>query len=121
MTNEYLKLGDIKTEEELKKSVDIIKKEDPVLGEKLHKFYEKTVELDRISEDIVKYVLDADKISGLYDKTKASLKPLEQKVADIVKKFEVNHYLEFLVHLLVPTTNDTVIIFMYFSFSGWSS
>lgn len=105
LTNEYLKKGDIKSEEELKKSVEIIKKEDPVLGEKLYKFYEKTVELDRISEDIVKYVLDADKINGYLEKSKASLQPLEQKVVEIVKKFEVNHCSDFLVHSIGTINN----------------
>lgn len=81
----------------MKKGIEIIKKEDPVLGEKLNKFYEKSCELDRISEDIVKYILDADKIQGYLEKTKTSLHPYEQKVVEIVKKFEVNHYKDFRV------------------------
>jgi len=88
LTNEYLKKADIESEEELKKTIEIIKKEDPVLGEKLTKFYEKSVDLDRIAEDIVKYVLDADRINGALEKAKTALHPLEHKLVDAVKKFE---------------------------------
>jgi len=63
-----------------------------VLGDKLTKFYEKSCELDRISEDIIKYVLDADKFNGALDKAKSALRPIEHKLADSIKKFEVNYY-----------------------------
>ncbi|XP_022165539.1 uncharacterized protein LOC111030389 [Myzus persicae] len=88
ITNEYVKKMDIEGEEQLKKSIDIIKKEDSVLGEKLTKFYDKSCDLDRLSEDIIKYVLDADKFSGAFDKAKAALRPIEHKLADSIKKFE---------------------------------
>lgn len=61
-----------------------------MLGDKLTKFYEKSCDLDRISEDIIKYVLDADKFSGAADKAKATLRPIEHKLAESIKKFEVN-------------------------------
>jgi len=61
-----------------------------VLAEKLTKFYDKSCDLDRISEDIIKYVLDADKFSGAFDKAKAALRPVEHKLAESIKKFEVN-------------------------------
>jgi len=92
VTNEYTKKFNIEGEEQLKKSIDIIKKEDSVLGDKLTKFYDKSCDLDRISEDIIKYVLDADKVSSTYDKAKAALRPIEHKLADSIKKFEVNYY-----------------------------
>jgi len=60
------------------------------LGEKLMKFYDKSCELDRITEDIVKYVLDADKVNGAVEKVKAALHPIEHKLAESVKKFEVS-------------------------------
>jgi len=88
LTNEYIKKADIESEDQLKKSIDIIKKEDSILGDKLTKFYEKSCDLDRVSEDIIKYVLDADKISGAYEKAKTALRPLEHKLAESVKKFE---------------------------------
>jgi len=88
ITNEYLKKADIESEEEMKKAIEIIKREDPVLGDKLTKFYEKSVDLDRIAEDIVKYVLDADRVNGALEKAKAALHPLEHKLIDAVKKFE---------------------------------
>lgn len=91
MTNEYTKKANIEGEEQLKKSIDIIKKEDSVLGDKLTKFYDKSCDLDRISEDIIKYVLDADKLSGAFDKAKAALHPIEHKLVDSIKKFEVNY------------------------------
>ncbi|MBO8666436.1 hypothetical protein INO76_15520, partial [Staphylococcus aureus] len=49
LTNDYVKKFDIEGEEQLKKSIDIIKKEDSVLGDKLTKFYDKSCELDRLS------------------------------------------------------------------------
>jgi len=52
------------------------------------KFYDKSCELDRITEDIVKYVLDADKVNGAVEKVKAALHPIEHKLAESVKKFE---------------------------------
>ncbi|XP_060878796.1 uncharacterized protein LOC132951097 [Metopolophium dirhodum] len=88
MTNDYVKKLNIDGEEHLKKSIDIIKKEDSVLGDKLTKFYDKSCELDRISEDIIKYVLDADKFNGALDKAKSALRPIEHKLADSIKKFE---------------------------------
>jgi len=91
LTNDYVKKIDIEGEEQLKKSIDIIKKEDSVLGDKLTKFYEKSCELDRLSEDIIKYVLDADKVNGALDKAKSALRPIEHKLADSIKKFEVNY------------------------------
>lgn len=74
----------------MKEAVEIIKKEDSVLGEKLWKFYEKQCELDRISEDVIKYVLDADKINNLLEKVKSVLGPLEHKAAEMIKKLEVS-------------------------------
>lgn len=74
------------------------------MGEKFHTFYEKIVEYDRVSEDIVKYVFDADKVTGYFDKTKVSLKPFEQILAEIVKKFEVSYCYDILV-LLMGTIN----------------
>uniref|UniRef100_A0A2S2PLM0 Uncharacterized protein n=1 Tax=Schizaphis graminum TaxID=13262 RepID=A0A2S2PLM0_SCHGA len=88
LTNEYIKKADIESEDQLKKSIDIIKKEDSVLGDKLTKFYEKSCDLDRISEDIIKYVLDADKINGAYEKARTALRPLEHKLSESLKKFE---------------------------------
>lgn len=63
-----------------------------MLGDKLTKFYDKSCELDRLSEDIIKYVLDADKVIGALDKAKAALRPIEHKLADSIKKFEVNYW-----------------------------
>ncbi|CAI6343598.1 unnamed protein product [Macrosiphum euphorbiae] len=88
LTNDYVKKFDIEAEEQLKKSIDIIKKEDSVLGDKLTKFYEKSCEVDRLSEDIIKYVLDADKVNGALEKAKSALRPIEHKLADSIKKFE---------------------------------
>jgi len=95
LTNDYTKKFNIEGEEQLKKSIDIIKKEDSVLGDKLTKFYDKSCELDRISEDIIKYVLDADKFVGALDKAKSALRPIEHKLADSIKKFEVNYFTRF--------------------------
>lgn len=81
--------ADIQAEEQMKKTIEIIKKEDPILGEKLTKFYQKSCDLDRISEDIVKYVLDADRVNGALEKVKTVLHPLEHKLVDAIKKFEV--------------------------------
>lgn len=91
IANEYIKKGNIESEDQLKKTVDIVKKEDPVLGDKLTKFYEKSCDLDRLSEEIVKYILDADKINGAFDKARGALRPLEHRLAESVKKFEVNY------------------------------
>ncbi|XP_050428130.1 uncharacterized protein LOC126838067 [Adelges cooleyi] len=87
-TNEYLKKFDEESEDQFKKSVDLIKSNDPVLGEKLNKFYEKSCEVDRLVEDIVKYVLDPEKISTSIDKVRSSLHPLEHKLIEAVKKIE---------------------------------
>lgn len=88
-SNQYFKKFNIETEESLKKSIEVIKKEDSVLGDKLNKFYEKTCDVDRIAEDIVKYVLDTDRVTVAFDKVKAALNPLEHKLVDSIKKFEV--------------------------------
>lgn len=88
LTNEYIRKGNIESEDQLKKTVDIIKKEDSVLGEKLSKFYEKSCDLDRLSEEIIKYVLDADKINGAIEKARGALRPLEHRMAESLKKFE---------------------------------
>lgn len=90
LLNEYFKKLDIESEDQMKKSIEIIKKEDSVLGEKLMKFYDKQCDLDRISEDIIKYVVDVDKINNLFEKSKSSLGPLEHKAAEAIKKFEVS-------------------------------
>jgi len=87
-TNDYLKQIDLESEEELKKAVDIIKKEDAVLGDKLTKFYEKSCDLDRIFEDIVKYVLDADRVNGVLEKARTALRPMEHKLSETLKKLE---------------------------------
>ncbi|XP_025423310.1 uncharacterized protein LOC112692747 isoform X2 [Sipha flava] len=86
--NESLKKTDAMSQENLKKTIDIIKKEDPILGEKLYKFYEKTCEMDKISEDIVKYILDVDKITGALDKYRSSISPFIHKATEGIKKFE---------------------------------
>lgn len=86
-----MKQSDLEGEEELKKAVDIIKKEDPVLGEKLTKFYEKSCDLDRIFEDIVKYVLDADRVNSVLEKARTALRPTEHKLSETLKKFEVSN------------------------------
>lgn len=84
------------------------------MGEKLTKYNEKKAELNRISEDIIKYVLDADKI---VDKAKTSLKPLERKAVEVVKKVEVNRYSDILVHffwyVLYETVNNFIFFYMY--------
>jgi len=85
-----LKKVDIESEDYLKKNIEIIKKEDPVLGEKLTKFYEKTCDVDRIAEDIIKYVLDVDRVNGALDHAKGVLHPLEHKLVEAIKKFEVS-------------------------------
>lgn len=89
--NDAIKKGDIESEESLKKNIEIIKREDSVLAEKLNKFYEKTCEIDRITEDILKYILDADKVSTVLEKVKNSLHPLEHKVVEAIKKIEVSN------------------------------
>lgn len=96
-THEYIKKSNFEEVDDFKDFIKLIEGEDPVLAEKLTKFNEKTDELNKITEDIYKYELDADKIIGYYDKAKTSLKPLERKVVEIVKKFEVNYYSDFLV------------------------
>lgn len=80
-----------------------------MLGEKLHTLYEKIVEYDRITEDIVKHVWSADKITGYYDKV--SFKPIEQILTELVKKFEVNHCSDFLVHSIgtIPMYNKYIV------------
>lgn len=85
-----MKKTDIETEEQLKKYIDIIKKEDAVLADKLTKFNEKSTELDRITEDIVKYLLDTDKLNVAIEKVKAVIHPIEHKIAESIKKFEVS-------------------------------
>lgn len=86
LTNVYIKKGYNESEEVLQTIIGKIQNEDAVLGKKLHNFYDKARELGEISEDINKYVMYADKD----DKTKISFRPLlEQKVADLIKKFEV--------------------------------
>lgn len=87
--NENFKKVNIESEEGLKKVIEELKKEDPVLAEKLTKFYDKSCDLDRITEDIVKYILDPERINKSYEKAKASLAPLEHKLAETIKKFEV--------------------------------
>lgn len=94
IANEYIKKADVETEDQLKKSIEIIKKEDSVLGEKLNKFYEKTCEVDRISEDIIKYTLDSERVNSVLEKVRSALHPLEHKVADAIKKIEVNNHLK---------------------------
>lgn len=88
--NEYVKTVDIETENFMKKEIEIIKKEDSVLGEKLFKLYDKQCEFDRISEEIIKYVLDTDKISNYLEKVKSVFGPLEHKLAESIKKLEVS-------------------------------
>ncbi|KAE9535937.1 hypothetical protein AGLY_007838 [Aphis glycines] len=88
LTNEYLKKANIEGEDQLKKTAEIIKKEDPVLGEKLSKFYEKSCDMDRLSEEIVKYILNADKVNGAIEKARGALRPLEHRLAESLKKFE---------------------------------
>lgn len=100
LTNEYIRKGNIESEDQLKKAVDIIKKEDPVLGEKLSKFYDKSCDLDRLSEEIVKYVLDADKINGTIEKARGALRPLEHRLAESLKKFEVNYCTDLIICIL---------------------
>jgi len=85
-----LKKIDVESEDYLKKNIEIIKKEDPVLGEKFTKFYEKTCDVDRIAEDIVKYVLDVDRVNGALEQAKNVLHPLEHKLVEAIKKFEVS-------------------------------
>lgn len=100
LTNEYIRKGNIESEDQLKKTVDIIKKEDSVLGEKLSKFYEKSCDLDRLSEEIIKYVLNADKINGSIEKARSALLPIEHKLAESVKKFEVNYCIDLIICIL---------------------
>lgn len=100
LTNEYIRKGNIESEDQLKKAVDIIKKEDPVLGEKLSKFYDKSCDLDRLSEEIVKYVLDADKINGTIEKARGALRPLEHRLAESLKKFEVNYCTDLIICII---------------------
>jgi len=88
LTNEYLRKTNIEGEDQLKKTAEIIKKEDPVLGEKLTKFYEKSCDMDRLSEEIVKYILSADKVNGAIEKARGALRPLEHRLAESLKKFE---------------------------------
>lgn len=86
LTNVYIKKGYNESEEVLQTIIEKIEEEDAVLGKKLYDFYDKARELSEISEDINKYVMYVDKD----DKTKISFRPLlEQKVADLIKKFEV--------------------------------
>lgn len=86
LTNVYIKRGYNESEEVLKTIIETIEKEDEVLGNKLNEFYEKARELSEISDDINKYVSYVDR----EDKTKIAFRPLlEQKVADLIKKFEV--------------------------------
>lgn len=91
MTNDGFKKFNVETEGYLKKFNDEIKKEDAVLAEKLTKFHDKSSDLDRITEDIVKYVLDPERVNKTYEKAKVSLAPLEHKLAETIKKFEVNN------------------------------
>lgn len=94
-----MKKADIASEEQLKKCVEKIKKDDPVLAEKLNKFYEKSCDLDRISEDIVKYLLDEDRINNSFEKFRGIINPFIHKAAEGVKKFEVSSFTDHLVHL----------------------
>lgn len=71
-----------------------------MLGEKLTKFYEKSCELDRISEDVIKYVLDADRVNGALDKAKNALRPIEHKMAESIKKFEVSYFINLINNFL---------------------
>lgn len=100
MTNDYLKKTNVASEEQIKKFIDGIKKEDPVLGEKFNKYYDKTCDLDRISEDIVKYLLDADKLNGAFEKYRAAINPIIHKATETVKKIEVSSFADHLVHLV---------------------
>lgn len=90
ITNEYFKKSNIEGAEQMKKSLEYIKKEDPVLADKLAKFTEKSIEIDRITEDIVKYLLDSEKVIHTAEKIKSVLHPLEHKLAESIKKFEVS-------------------------------
>jgi len=100
LANEYIRKSNIEGEEQLKKTVDIIKKEDPVLGEKLNKFYEKSCEVDRLSEEIAKYVLSAEKVNGALEKARGALRPLEHRLAESLRKFEVNYCTDFIICVL---------------------
>lgn len=85
-----MKKSDIESEEQLKRLIELMKKEDPLLAEKLTKFYEKSCDLDRISEDIIKYLSDVDKVNSAIEKFKSLLHPVEHKLTENIKRFEVS-------------------------------
>lgn len=87
--NDNLKKSNIQGAEELKKFAETIKAQDPVLGDKLLEFNKKSSEMDKITEDIVKYVLETERINGAAEKLRESLHPIEHKLAESIKKFEV--------------------------------
>ncbi|XP_050536055.1 uncharacterized protein LOC126902631 [Daktulosphaira vitifoliae] len=84
----FVKKMDEELETSFKKKADMIKKDDPVLAEKLNKIYDLTCQINRLYEDIVKYVLDPEKVSNFFDKVKDSLEPVERKMVEVVKKLE---------------------------------
>lgn len=71
-----------------------------MLGEKLNKFYEKSCDMDRLSEEIVKYILSADKVNGAIEKARGALRPLEHRLAESLKKFEVNYCTDLIICIL---------------------
>ncbi|VVC30770.1 Hypothetical protein CINCED_3A021011 [Cinara cedri] len=78
----------IETEKSLKRSIDVIKKQDALLGEKLNKFYELTCQTNRVSEEIANYVSNPERIHGEIEKLNVLLRPYEQKVIDFIKSAE---------------------------------
>lgn len=80
-------------EEVSAKIIEKIKKEYPVIAEKLQKINEKTLELSKICEEISKYILVGEQIQIICEKAKNTLRRLKHEhVAEFIKTFKVPIY-----------------------------
>ncbi|XP_050536054.1 uncharacterized protein LOC126902630 isoform X2 [Daktulosphaira vitifoliae] len=87
--NQQIKNIDMTYENELKKISDMIKKDDPALGEKFNKYYDLTCQLDRLTEDIIKHTLSSEKMTSTFEKVKKdAFEPMQRKLIESIKKLE---------------------------------
>lgn len=108
LTNEWqLIISKIKDEDQLLKArIDLMKKENQVLGEKYAKLYEKSLEFNSVAEDIANYIMKGDRDNDEhFVKAKTLLHPFKDKLLDSIKNFKVivitmitnNNYANFII------------------------
>lgn len=56
--------------------------------------------MDKISEDIIKYLLDTDRVNGAFEKYRSFISPYIHKAAEGIKKFEVSSFTDLLALLI---------------------